>query len=61
MVTYIKISMKLGLLNSKVCFGALREGVAIFNIFTISPVGIGMGEKMFQKYFWLPENIIKFF
>jgi hypothetical protein len=51
MVTYIKISMKLGLLNSKVCFGALREGVAIFNIFTISPVGIGMGEKMFQKYF----------
>ena len=56
MVTYIKISMKLGLLNSKVCFGALREGVAIFNIFTISPVGIGMGEKMFKKYFLTPRK-----
>ena len=41
----------------------LRGGAAIFNIWTISPVGIGIRGKMFIKYFpeKLPVNCMIFF
>ena len=46
-----------------ICIFLLKGGVKVFNLWTISPVGIGIGKKMLKKKLTLKlsKNFIQFF